>query len=107
MNDCWVKDTCKKYKNGNCNMNEFCIKKFKLETLYKNSLLAENQWYKVNLYLDKSRIDKDAFEILKTIENNIVEFVEGGSNLYIHSLTCGNGKTAWATRMIQAYLNEI
>ena len=41
------------------------------------------------------------------IENDIIKFVEDGRNLYIHSSTCGNGKTAWSIRMLQSYINKI
>lgn len=106
-NNCWVKDSCNKYKKGNCNLEDFCIKRFKLENLYKNSLLSENQWNRINLRLQSDLTDQKEFDILKNIENNIVTFVEQGDNLYIHSTICGNGKTAWAIRLIQAYLNSI
>lgn len=106
-NNCWVKDSCNKYKKGTCNLDDFCIKRFKLENLYKNSLLSENQWNRINLRLQSDLTDQKEFDILKNIENNIVTFVEQGDNLYIHSTICGNGKTAWAIRLIQAYLNSI
>ena len=106
-NNCWVKDSCNKYKKGNCNLDDFCIKRFKLENLYKNSLLSENQWNRINLRLQSDLTDQKEFDILKNIENNIITFVERGDNLYIHSTICGNGKTAWAIRLIQAYLNSI
>ena len=107
MDKCWVTETCKKYKNGTCNENEFCIKKFKLEYLYKNSLLSENQWYSKKLFLQTDLTDKEEFDLLKNIEISILEFVDSGKNLYIHSKICGNGKTAWAVKLIQAYLNRI
>ena len=52
------------------------------------------------------------FEIGKTIkmvgiEENIEKFVETGSNLYIHSLISGNGKTEWSLRLLQSYINKI
>ena len=45
--------------------------------------------------------------MLKAISENITEFVANGSDLYIHSPTCGNGKTLWAIRMIQSYIGKI
>lgn len=45
--------------------------------------------------------------MLKSIEINITDFVKGGKNLYIHSMICGNGKTAWSIKLLQAYLNKI
>ena len=107
MDKCWVTETCKKYKEDKCNENEFCIKKFKLEYLYKNSLLSENQWHSKKLFLQTDLTDKEEFDILKNIEISILEFVDSGKNLYIHSKICGNGKTAWAVKLLQAYLNKI
>ena len=105
--NCWVKDNCKKYKNNQCNPEDFCIKLFKLKCLYDKALLSEHQRYRVALFPESDGTDKDVFDTLKNIENNIIDFVNKGSNLYIHSCICGNGKTAWSVRMIQAYLNKI
>ena len=44
---------------------------------------------------------------MKKIEEGIENFVDNGQCLYIHSSTCGNGKTAWAIRMLQSYINKI
>lgn len=110
--DCWLKDTCKKYiddtKSCECRYDDiFCMKLFKLDNLYNNSLLTNAQRKKITLYLDKNKKDEKCFRELQDIERNIVSFVEEGKNIYIHSLITGNGKTAWAVRMIQAYFNNI
>jgi DNA replication protein DnaC len=102
-------DSCKKYKNGNCKLedNQFCIKLFKLDYLYTESLLTPAQREYVALRIDADGTDREEFIRLKEIENNIEKFVADGSSLYIYSNTCGNGKTAWSIRMIQAYFNAI
>lgn len=41
------------------------------------------------------------------MEEDILNFVNTGTNLYIHSKTCGNGKTAWSLRLLQAYFDKI
>jgi DNA replication protein DnaC len=94
---------------GNCDINNetFCIKLFKLDYLYNESLLSEQQRRYVALRIDADGTDRDEFLQLKNIENNIEEFVNSGSSLYIYSSTCGNGKTAWSIRLIQAYFNSI
>lgn len=51
--------------------------------------------------------DFDQFVRLATIQENIVEFVETGSNLYLFSQTCGNGKTTWTIKLLLQYFNEI
>ena len=108
-NDCFLFDSCKKYKNGNCKLedNQFCIKLFKLDYLYTESLLTPAQREYVALRIDADGTDREEFIRLKEIENNIEKFVADGSSLYIYSNTCGNGKTAWSIRMIQAYFNAI
>ena len=106
--ECFVKDTCKKYqRDKSCDNNEFCIKNFKLTELYTLSLLSRSQWDRVQLVLDEDLCDKDAFNLLHDIELDIQNFVSSGKNLFIFSTNVGNGKTSWAIRMMQAYMNKI
>lgn len=106
--DCFVKDTCKKYrKDSSCDSSDFCIKLFKLEELYNQSLLSESQRKRIGLVLDSDLSDEKAFEHLSNIERNITQFVNNGDNLFIYSSNVGNGKTSWAIRMIQSYLGSI
>jgi DNA replication protein DnaC len=107
--DCFLYDTCKKHKVGNCNPqdNQFCIKLFKLDYLYNESLLTPTQREYVALRIDADGTDREAFVYLKGIENDIENFVKNGGSLYLFSNTCGNGKTAWSIRLLQAYLNSI
>lgn len=108
MLDCFVKDTCKKYqRDKSCLDSNFCIKLFKLEELYDKSLLSVKQRDRIQLVLDSDLCDLDAFNKLSSIEKNILDFVNNGENLFIYSNNVGNGKTSWAIRMIQAYLNKI
>lgn len=103
MNDvCWLLDQCNK---KDC--NTFCLRRFKLDYLYTQSLLSYEQRQRVSLRLDSSLLDKKAFDRLRDIELQIVDFVGKGENLYLWSSMTGNGKTAWAVRLIQAYFNKI
>ena len=108
-NDCFLYASCKKYRTGKCNLTdgEFCIKLFKLNYLYNESLLTLQQREYVALRTDADGTDRDEFIRLKNIENNIEDFVSNGHSLYLYSNNCGNGKTAWSIRMIQAYFNAI
>lgn len=108
-NDCFLYASCKKYRTGNCDINnpEFCIKLFKLDYLYNESLLTPQQREYVALRTDADGTDREEFIKLKNIENNIEDFVNNGYSLYLYSANCGNGKTAWSIRMIQAYFNAI
>lgn len=107
-NECYLSERCKKYKSEKCSMNgDFCIKLFKLNYLYDESLLSTSQRKFTPLRIDADGTDKDAFIKLKWIEDNIEKFVSGGENLYLHSHICGNGKTEWSVRMIQSYFNSV
>lgn len=107
--DCFLYDSCKKFKSGKCNLddNQFCIKLFKLNYLYEESLLSKKQREYVALRIDADGTDREEFMRLKAIENSIEDFVQSGQSLYIFSNNCGNGKTAWSIRLMQAYLNAV
>lgn len=108
---CYMKDTCWKYQNNEnaeCKTaNVFCPRLFRIDYLYNESLMSQKQRQYVSLFVDPDGTDAEAFSKLKRIEEHIETFVEGGNNIYLHSLTCGNGKTAWALRMMQAYIEKI
>ena len=107
--NCWMKQTCSKYLEGNhdCDSERFCKKLFKLDQLYNNALITDKQRLFVKIRLDSDGTDFEEFNRLKNIQDNIVEFIDEGKNLYLWSLRCGNGKTLWAIRLIQAYFNKI
>ena len=110
-NECYLQNVCWKYQNkddAECKTtNVFCPKLFRTDYLFKESLLSDKQRRYIPLYIDEDGTDREAFNRLKTIETDIVKFVSNGKNLYIHSSTCGNGKTAWSIRMIQSYIHKI
>lgn len=109
--DCYLQDTCWKYMNDEkalCKTgNVFCPKFFRTDYLFEESLLSQKQRIHIPLRPDADGTDRDAFVKLKKIEESIENFVDNGQCLYIHSSTCGNGKTAWAIRMLQSYINKI
>lgn len=78
-----------------------------MNTLYNNSLISEKQRNYINLHVDEDGTDKEQFATLKQFQDYIVEFVSQGRNLYLYSDNCGNGKTSWALRLAQTYLNKI
>ncbi len=103
--NCWMKEYCND-EGYHCD-NSFCVKQFKLNNLYDYALLTMKQRKRIELLLDSDESDKDNFDYLSTIEKNIQTFVNRGGNLYIHSSVTGNGKTSWALRLVQAYLDKI
>ena len=101
--NCPYKTNC----NGiDCN-KDFCMKKYRLDTLYEQSLLSSTQQQFKTLFTDSDGTDKNEFTKLAQLERNIINFVQEGANLYLHSYNCGNGKTSWAIRFINSYFNKI
>ena len=101
-NNCWLQNEC-----NHIDCDKYCLRRFKLDCLYNNAMISLKQRKRIPLRLDNDGQDKDNFEYLKSLERNILNFVKDGGNLYIYSSTTGNGKTSWALRMAQAYLNKI
>ena len=104
---CCVKTSCLKNKNGYVEESLFCVKNFKMTKLYDMSLLSDKQRIHMDLHIDADGTDKEEFSMLKQFEEHIQEFVNSGRNLYLYSNNCGNGKTSWAIRLLQSYLNKI
>lgn len=107
-NECFSKDSCKKFLSGSCPDEEnFCTRLFKLESLYRQSCLTKDQYSRIELRIDSDNTDREEFTRLSQISKSIDSFVSDGSNLYIYSEVCGNGKTAWSVRLLQEYFNKI
>ena len=103
IQNCPYKTNC----NGiDCN-KDFCMKKYRLDTLYEQSLLSSTQQQNKKLFIDADGTDLSEFQQLAALDQNIVKFVQEGTNLYLHSYNCGNGKTSWAIRFINSYFNKI
>ena len=98
--NCWLYDRC-----SHIHCDEPCIKRIKLDFLYNEGLISEKQRRRIKFNPDKK--DADAFKYLANISKKIVDFVNKGCNLYIHSKQCGNGKTSIALRLVQSYLECI
>ena len=61
----------------------------------------------IGMKLIPDGVDYEQFVRLANIQDNIAEFVSDGHNLYLHSQTCGNGKTTWAIKLLLQYFNEV
>jgi DNA replication protein DnaC len=86
---------------------DFCIRKYKMDSLYSAALMTENQKQHIVLRVDQDGTDLEQFKQLAAIEQDIVNFITNGKNLYLHSANCGNGKSSWSLRLIEAYFNKI
>ena len=107
---CYLKDTCWKFQNTDKTCQEkdiFCPRLFRMNYLYDQSLLSLKQRQHKPLRLDADGTDRNEFNKLKSIEDNIEKFVNTGTNLYIHSPISGNGKTEWSLRLLQSYIGKV
>ena len=103
MQKCYMYDRCNR---KDCE-SDFCIRKYKMDSLYSAALMTDSQKQHIALRVDADGTDLEQFKQLADIEQNIVKFVEDGKNLYLHSAIPGNGKSSWALRLIEAYFNKI
>lgn len=99
------------YMASNCNRKDcdkdFCLRKYKMDSLYSAALMTENQKKHIILRVDEDGTDLEQFKQLAAIEQDIVNFIDSGKNLYLHSANCGNGKSSWSLRLTEAYFNKI
>ena len=51
--------------------------------------------------------DLDSFVRLKSVKDDIINFVDNGCSLYLFSTNTGNGKTAWAIKLLLKYFDEV
>lgn len=102
MENCVYTSRCNKIDCG-----KFCIKKYKLDSLYSAALMTENQKKHIELKIDTDGTDFEEFKKLAEIEKTIEKFVSEGKNLYLHSPQAGNGKSSWSIRLVEAYFNKI
>lgn len=103
---------CKKYNEGLCpiinpNVEQFCVKWFKINSLQDEALLEDRQKLNIPLVLDEDGADRDAYLRLKEIQHQIESFAKQGGNLFIWSSTTGNGKSAWSVKLLNSYISRI
>lgn len=103
MPDCWYASKCKKYCSKKCNIN--CIRYAEMNFLMESSNIPKANQFRNELI--PSSIDIDNFRFLKSIKDDVVNFVNNGENLYIYSRQFGNGKTSWAIKIMQKYFDKI
>lgn len=103
MSKCYLYDVC---NHKDCD-KDFCMRKYKMDSLYSAALMTDSQKQHVVLKVDQDSTDLEQFKQLAGIEQNICKFIDEGQNLYIHSANCGNGKSSWSIRLAEAYFNKI
>lgn len=102
--DCWLRDNCRQL---HCNDEKGCLILFKLNYLYNEAGVSMKLRKNMPLKTDADGTDLNEFIQLKEIQDNIIDFVGSGRQLYIHSKQAGNGKSSWALRLLQTYFNRI
>ena len=103
MNDnCWMKEYC-----NQIDCNTFCMKFYKINVLYDLSLIPLTKRKHIKLRIDDDGKDEQAFNQLKEIENNIVDFINNGKSLFLYSSITGNGKSLWTLRMVETFFNKV
>lgn len=100
--NCLFKENCKVKP---CDEN--CIKWLEFDYLVSNSNIPKKKINPNNLILIPEDCDLDSFYALRDIQENIIDFVEKGSNLYLYSLNSGNGKTTWSIKLLMRYFNRV
>lgn len=103
MTKCYLAYRC---NHKDCD-KDFCLRKYKMDTLYSAALMTESQKQHVVLKIDPDGTDLEQFQKLAAIEQDIVKFISEGKNLYLHSANCGNGKSSWSIRLVEAYFDKI
>ena len=106
--DCYLQERCKVFDQGRCLTAEddYCPKLYKLDILNDRALISSANRKRIPLVTDCNN-DTIQFKQLQLFEKNIEEVVGEGVNIYIYSTTTGNGKTSWAYRLAEAYMNVI
>ena len=104
--ECWLKgnQTC---SEKHCNDENGCMILYKLNYLYDEAGIDLKLRKRKTLIVDSNGIDMNEFIKLNDIEKNILDFVNNGHQLFLHSTIAGNGKTSWSIRLCQSYFNKI
>lgn len=97
--DCIYESVCK----NKCTSS--CMRYIQFSRLLELSRLPKA--YHKPIKLIPVEVDKEAYEELVDIKNNICEFVESGKNLYIASTTPGNAKTTWSAKLMLNYFDKV
>ena len=101
--DCWLRDKC---NHIDCK-SSLCRRLYLTDKFYHNALLSDNEKIDKVLTIKDDSVDKPVFDSLYSIKNYIVEFVNEGNNIYMYSKITGNGKTSWAIKLVQEYIDRI
>lgn len=63
--------------------------------------------FKFLIQLNPTKKDIKAFLRLQSIKDNILDWVNSGNNIFIHSKNSYNGKTTWALKLLYKYFDQV
>lgn len=99
---CHAEKYCKKYPEG---CNEYCIGYIQLRNIY--ALSGMPKAYQYDITLTPKDGDLDAYRKLRKYQDEIQELVQQGRGVFIYSEKRGNGKTTWATKLMNEYFKKV
>lgn len=99
---CYAEKYCKGYPKY---CNRYCLGYIQLNNLYKQSMLPKK--YRYDILLNPEEQDFDKFVFLADFKNNVVENIKKGRGLFIWGWNRGNGKTSWATKIMNEYFKKV
>jgi len=102
--NCPYKDVCSLVSDEN-HCNSSCLRFMEIDYLLHMSRLPKNRMKA--LVLKPEVEDLDSFVRLKSVKDDIINFVDNGCSLYLFSTNTGNGKTAWAIKLLLKYFDEV
>lgn len=98
---CYI-NTCKRKDTEHC--NKMCTAYALLEGIYAISSIPKAYQYEKRLIPDK--LDVEAFGVIKSYTQNVVDNVNNGNSLFLYSEITGNGKTSLACKVAQIYITK-
>ncbi len=103
-NDCPYRDTCKeRTSDGEC--SKMCLLFNQIDYMMYRANIPKLYTQPIKLQ-PANDIDKNTFDNLKMIKDNIDYYVYIGSNIYIRSNYRHSGKTSWAIKLLQNMLHK-
>ena len=89
--NCWLRNNC---KGLHCDDPEGCMILYKLNFLFDEANVSYKQRQNIVLRIDDDGTDLEEFKLLKNLQDDIINFVQEGKQLYIYSSIAGNGKSS-------------
>lgn len=100
---CYSKTYCKKYGKEDC--HEDCMLYIILKALYSESNIP--LMYREDVKMNAPKCDLENYKKLNTYREDVLLNIRKGKGLYIWGDMTGNGKTTWATKIVNYYFRKI